>query len=185
MYNTYNIEFFASPDRKDIIINKIGIGYEILHPSNSEIINFLFDKIKELYPQAFNALMVLHPKDTAFYKFNVVSRFIRCNFFKIDNEPDIDEDGNFKLENVICPLKNSQYCCHYNIICNPKINTKLSKREAQVIKKLISSADYIDIANELDISLSTLNNHINNINKKLKTKSRADIINYAYKNNLI
>ena len=76
----------------------------------------------------------------------------------IDNEPNKDEDEN-------------------------KIN--LTKREKEIIQKIASELNNTQIADELNISLRTVETHRRNIMQKLDMKNVVSLIKYAVSNNLI
>ena len=61
----------------------------------------------------------------------------------------------------------------------------LSDREFQILKMIASGKSQTDIADELAISVSTVNTYRSRILDKLKLKSNSDLIRYAFKNNLI
>lgn len=58
----------------------------------------------------------------------------------------------------------------------------LSKRELQVLEKLVKGATYTDIANQLIISPLTVRSHMENIYRKLEVHNKANAINLALKN---
>lgn len=58
----------------------------------------------------------------------------------------------------------------------------LSKRELQVLEKLVKGATYTDIANQLTISPLTVRSHMENIYRKLEVHNKANAINLALKN---
>jgi len=53
----------------------------------------------------------------------------------------------------------------------------LSERESTIVALIEQGMTNKEIQNELSISLSTVKTHINNIFKKMKVKSRADLLN--------
>ena len=53
---------------------------------------------------------------------------------------------------------------------------KLTVRENEVLKQLISGLAYKEIANVLGISVTTVNDHIKNIYNKLQVNSKAELI---------
>jgi DNA-binding NarL/FixJ family response regulator len=66
-----------------------------------------------------------------------------------------------------------------------KPHERLSDREFQVMCMLASGNKKQIIANKLFISPNTINNHRNNILKKMDMKSNSDIARYAVQNKLI
>lgn len=61
----------------------------------------------------------------------------------------------------------------------------LTRRELQVVRKIAQGEKVPLISEDLNICITTVRNHINNIYHKLELHSRAEIVSYAYKNNLI
>lgn len=59
----------------------------------------------------------------------------------------------------------------------------LSPRESQILKLFCDGLTYREIGKKLFISHRTVETHKNNIMKKLKLKSRAEMIKYATRNN--
>lgn len=64
------------------------------------------------------------------------------------------------------------------------IQDLLSDREFQVMKMMASGKSQTDIANELSISTSTVNTYRSRILEKLNLHSNAELIHFAYRNNL-
>lgn len=60
----------------------------------------------------------------------------------------------------------------------------LSDREFQILKLIASGKSQTDIADELAISVSTVNTYRSRILEKLKLKSNSELIRYAFQNNL-
>lgn len=65
------------------------------------------------------------------------------------------------------------------------IQDLLSDREFQVMKMIASGKAQTEIANELAISVSTVNTYRGRILAKLNLTSNAELIHFAYQNNLI
>lgn len=68
------------------------------------------------------------------------------------------------------------------IDCEP---TDLSPREYEVLQLITKGYKTADIANELHVSVHTINSHRKNILKKLKLKSPAELIVYAMESGLV
>ncbi len=54
-----------------------------------------------------------------YYKYLKIQKMLKCNFSENNYEPDISNNGNFRLKIVHCPLGGE--CNDENIIYNPKI----------------------------------------------------------------
>jgi len=65
------------------------------------------------------------------------------------------------------------------------IQDLLSDREFQVMKMMAAGKSQTDIAIELSISVSTVNTYRSRILEKLNLKTNAELIHFAYQNNLI
>ena len=61
----------------------------------------------------------------------------------------------------------------------------LSDREFQVMKMMAAGKSQTEIAGELSIGVSTINTYRSRILEKLNLKSNAELIRFAYQNNLI
>lgn len=61
----------------------------------------------------------------------------------------------------------------------------LTKRETQIIKKIADELSNQEIAEELHISLRTVETHRRNIMQKLKVKSVVSLLKYAAQHNII
>jgi len=157
---------------------------EITDENHRSILRRVDNKVKEYYPKTYKSLCRIYGNQESMY-FPRAMRFLKCNFSAHDNKPDIDDDFNFELENVPCPLRGE--CTDQ--ICNPKLTTKLSSREIEIIKLHIEGYSQIEIGERLFISDRTAHNHFTNIYHKLGLtgKSSPDhlLINYAYKNHLV
>lgn len=68
---------------------------------------------------------------------------------------------------------------------NNKLHSRLSAREHQVFILLLQGRSQIEIAAELDVSGSTINNHVARIKEKLGVRSVPEIISYAHRVGLL
>ena len=55
-------------------------------------------------------------------------------------------------------------------------NTILTKRETEVINEILKGSTYKEIANELNISFNTVNDHIKKIYEKLNVNSKTELV---------
>jgi len=62
---------------------------------------------------------------------------------------------------------------------------KLTDREVSVLKLFSSGMTYKEIGSELNISPRTVETHKRNILAKLKINTTADMVKYAYRNNIL
>ena len=111
------------------------------------------------------------------YEFNIVSRFCRCNFGEYDaHTPDIDADGFFHFEEVKCPLRGE--CRMEGVICKPKLDSKLTDRELDIVELISKGLRAQEIADRLYISVKTVQRHRENIKAKLQLRSLAQVAAY-------
>lgn len=162
---------------------------EIVDESKRELVSYLYKRIYEDYPKAFDALSKIYNKSVkniTYYQWLVVRRFCKCNFCKLDmttcDVEDLKTDGGFHFEKVECPLRGE--CSHEGIICSPVFNTKLSPSEKRVMQLWYKGMDKQHIAEELFLSPETVRNHIKNSYLKLGIHDKADFIRFANNNNI-
>jgi DNA-binding NarL/FixJ family response regulator len=67
----------------------------------------------------------------------------------------------------------------------PTVNSKISKREIEVITLIAAGLGNREIADKLFISVRTVDAHRNHILQKLNIHSTAELVKYAIKNNLV
>jgi DNA-binding CsgD family transcriptional regulator len=175
------IEFSISENGMDILCRKEG-KYSILSESDTDLIDQMYCRIREDYTEAFDALMKIYQGAWQF-KWLCVRRFIKCNFARQDEIDDIQSDGRFVLEFVSCPLRGE--CQYDHIICCPKFNTNLTTREIEIIKLIVAGLEDEEIANKLFISYHTVCNHRRHVHSKLGTSSKAEIVDWAYRNKIV
>jgi DNA-binding CsgD family transcriptional regulator len=137
-------------------------------------------KIKTQYPEQYEELEKLIGREGCEY--GRVYQFFACNFSIKHGSSNIDDDGNFIFERVVCPIRHN---CKKGI-CLPPITGKLSERELQVIALFAKGFHEDEIGERLFISKSTVHNHITNIYQKLNLTGRnpdRQLIVYAFRNN--
>lgn len=173
-------EFFTSPCGSEIVV-KDKHGYRDLQEDDHLIIKQVYEFIKEKCPEAIVRLNELYSHN-ANYKWLSVKRFVKCNWGIKDEKTDLSENSyNFEL--VHCPLRGE--CFDEEIICQPKINSGLSKRELEIVQLIANGLTDKQIAYQLVISPRTAENHRKNILDKLGLHNKAEIVDFAHKNNLI
>lgn len=169
------IEFYNTPTG-EVYVKPADGGVFVLDENQEEIIQEMLVEIQEFFPSAFARLSQLYSVSSLnkrYFEFRMVHRFCRCNFGTYDTMSwDIDENGDWHFEQVVCPLRGE--CQDEGIICNPKMNTKLSERESEVAR-LLSHHTPEEISVELKLSIRTVYNHIQAIKMRLKLKTIAQI----------
>ena len=171
------VEFYNTPEG-DVMIHEYGSAVRRLEEKDVDDVRRILSKIMDLYPEAYKSLSELYTKGKAnriHYEFQIVSRFLRCNFGEYDSHrPDIDADGIFHFEEVKCPLRGE--CMYEGVICKPKIG-KLTEREREVAKYIADGIQAVDIAELMNISVNTVNKHRENIKVKLGTRNVIELAN--------
>ena len=159
---------------------------ERLDESKEDIITMLIERMMECYPEAYKALSECYQKsatNVSYYRFLIVRRFCKCNFGKLDTaELDCRPSCSFCFEKVQCPLRGE--CKHEGIICMPKFNTQLSKKELQVMRLVYEGCSNEQVAERLYLSPFTVKNHIKSVYAKLGIHEKSEFIQYANKNHL-
>lgn len=153
---------------------------------DTEVVKSILDRIRECYPDAYNALVENYKKasqNVPYYQWLMANRFCRCNFGELDSQKrDIDCNGAFNFEKVKCPLRGE--CKYEGVICSPKFSSKLSEAQLRVMKLLYEGYSAEQVADELFISVNTVANHRKTSYLKLGVNSIAEFIQYANRNNL-
>lgn len=178
-----NIEFYSAPAGN--VEMRDNNGVRTYKEEDIEITNEMFSRIESDYPEAFKALCEKYKgsrHNIPYFKYKVVRCFIRCNFGRYDNEDDIDTNGVFHFEYVACPQEGE--CPWYNIICNPKFNTNLSIREAEIMKLLLDGLGANDVAERLCLSVDTVKTHKRNAMQRVGVHSFSEFVDYAHRNKI-
>ncbi len=68
----------------------------------------------------------------------------------------------------------------FNVITKNNVNDLISKREKEVLELLSKGFLYKEIADKLNITLSTVKRHLNHIYQKLQVQNRTEAINKMY-----
>ncbi|MBA3696713.1 MAG: response regulator transcription factor [Methylotenera sp.] len=153
----------------DIIIMDISI------PSSDGIETFL--DTKQAYPKT--PLLIVNGSEELDYASNYLR--LGCNGY-ISKKYGVEEivEAIDVISNGIQYVKpeNLQKKA-LNALSNRKIHDSLSKRELQVFFKLVNGKSILSVANDLNISTSTVSVFRSKILKKMHFKNNADLILYA------
>ena len=172
------IEFYTCPDGSVNVKPADGAMY-VYDQSCRRLTEEMLMNIRDLFPKAFAALSELYAKserNREYFEYRIVHRFIRCNFGEYDALTyDISRGGIFNFEDVRCPLRGE--CLFEGVICKPSLQTVLSPREQEVAELLAEGLDAYEIGDELEISVNTVNNHLQHIKARLKVRRISQIIN--------
>lgn len=174
-----NIEFSDTP-RGEIEVRFLNQPTFIYEHKHTDLTESILNYLKDFYPKAYSSLCKIYAKysgNKLDYHYRIAHRFIRCNFGAHDSKLDIDQLGNFHFEEVKCPLKGE--CFDWEVICNPVFNTSLSERELEIMELFYRGIKPEQIAENLSISITTVDTHKRNALKKLSLHSLTDFIIYA------
>lgn len=178
-----NIEFYSAPAGNVEICDSEGV--RTYKEEDIDVTNVIFSRIESDYPGAFKALCdkyKVNRHNIPYFKYKVVRGFIRCNFGRYDNQDDVDSYGNFHFEYVACPQEGE--CPWYNVICNPKFNTKLSIRETEIMRLLVIGLGVDEVAGKLCLSIDTIRTHKRNAMQRVGVHSFSEFVDYAHRNKI-
>lgn len=106
-----------------------------------------------------------------------LKQFVRCRFGAFNNQGDLVDD-KLHAEYVDCEKRGT--CRHEGIICR----SELTARELQITRYIADDLADKQIADRLNISPFTVNNHRVNIERKLNLASKIGIARFACINQL-
>lgn len=113
-----------------------------------------------------------------------LERFAFCIYGAADHEADFDSAGNLKeTDNFICST-NCQ-CLKWNSKSINIEGNKLTIREIEIVSLLASDKPDKQIADQLDITESTLNTHKKHLFEKFNVNSKSGLITKAIQNKII
>lgn len=113
-----------------------------------------------------------------------IERFAFCIFGAADHEPDFCENGKLKeADNFIC--SNNCKCLKWNSKNISIDGNRLTPRELEIVTLLASDKPDKQIADELEISESTLNTHKKHLFEKFNVYSKSGLITKAITNKII
>lgn len=180
-----NVEFYNTPDG-EVSVKEHNKPVRTLSESDRDIIGYVLGIIRDRYPKAYARLMERYSKSSrnkVYYEYQVVHRFIRCNFGEYDQyNYDIDAFGVFRFEEVRCPLRGE--CPDECVICKPTLDSTLTTRELEVFRLLAAGLTTEDVATELSISIATIARHKENIKAKIGVKTIGQMVTYWHDNRM-
>lgn len=178
-----NIEFFKTPDGC-VMYKRQGVAVRELTEQDRDLVGTLLSLIRTRYPEAFAALSDIYSRserNRAWYEFQMVSRFIRCNLGDYDTQTlDVDGDGLLHFEQMKCPLMGAGDCRWEGTICSPTLSTGLTTRELELLPLLADGLQSWEIAERLSIAKVTVDHHRRNILAKLGLRSTVELAAYYH-----
>lgn len=179
-----NIEFNGLPDG-EVEVRQVEDNCFTLTPENRQFIQHFVEMLRLRRPRAYEALKKRYIKSKEnkfYYEFLICRGFIKCNFIVHDNRLDVDENGTFNPEFVMCPRMGE--CPDYGIVCNSQECSQLSSREIEILRLITKGYENTEIGDILYISPHTVHNHRNNMLRKLGMNNTAELVRYWFENNL-
>lgn len=181
----FSVEFYNTPDG-EVMVKEYEKALRVLSEEDRAFISDFLSVLHIRYPDAFKRLSEIYTtseRNVVYFEYRIVKRFVKCNFGEYDQfNYDIDIHGMFHFEEVRCPLRGE--CPHEGIICKPRLNTTLSSRELEVFSFIAKGYQAQEIADELSLSIATINRHRENIKAKIQVKSVPQMVAYWHSNNL-
>lgn len=169
-------EFHCSPDGC-VYFRQDGHEQKRLTKFETKIVDFLFNEIRSRFPESFARLGNLyHGK-----KFEMVDRFIRCNFGEQDYLSFDVENVVLNFEEVRCPLRG--ICENEGVVCKPKSTVPLSASENEIANLYLQGYSFNEIADVLGKNRQTVKAHLYRIKEKLGVKNCREIIKVLRMNN--
>lgn len=173
------IEFYNGPDGS-VNVKPFEEPMYVYDMGCKHITEELIVLIRDLYPSAFKALSEIYAKSERnkdYFEYKIVHRFIRCNFGEYDAlSYDVSATGSLNIEHVRCPLRGE--CLHEGVICKPVLQSTLTPREEEVAALIASGMSRQEVADEMAISVYTVNRHIANIKSRLHLHHTNQIISH-------
>jgi len=177
--------FDATPDM--VLAAECRNGNELLERLKTHIFDVV---ILDITMPGTDAFEVLEQIKSSYPKLPVIvftmnsDRSFALRMFKKGADAFINKESSPEL------LLQEQIELVMNHIADPKSNEnakhdRLSDREFQILCMLASGMKKTEIASNLSISKNTVNNHRNNIMKKMEFETTADLARYAVTNHLI
>lgn len=163
------LEFYVTPDGS-VYYKEPGKESRRLTKFNTDIIDFVNNRVKNYWPECYSTLSLLYKRDA----FRIADRFIRCNFGEHDYLSQDLDNGVMHFEEVRCPLRG--ICEHEGVICKPKSMIKLSKCEREIADLYLEGLTFTNIAERLGKNAQTVKVQLRRIKEKCGVKHCRDII---------
>lgn len=178
-----NVEFFTYGN--EVMVRTADGAVATLKPQDIDLINAMCDYMSAFYPKAYEVLCDEYKqsiRNQPYFRYRIVSRFVRCNFGDLDDIPDISQSMRCNFEYVPCPLRGE--CRLDGIVCHPEFNHQLSPAELQVMRLVYDGLTEEVIGERLKLSPHTIHTHVRNAYARLDIHSKAEFIRYAADNSL-
>lgn len=181
-----DVEYHVN-DKGEVLVTEMDERPYILNQTHRHIITSEIEYLNEEWPAALLALKKRYHnsiKNVMFFDFQIVRQWIRCHYGQYDGKLDIEQDGTRNFEHSYCPMRGECESCNLFEVCYPIRNTKLRKSEINVLRLIVAGLEEQQIADTLNISVSTVKNHRNNMLKRLDLHKTSQLIDYWHKNHM-
>jgi DNA-binding NarL/FixJ family response regulator len=168
---------FVSKNDVDILILDINLP----NKSGLEVLK----ELKIFKPEIKTLMLSMHPED----------RYaIRClkagawGYISKDSDLEIIINAVHKISQgrkYVSERLAEQMALEVDMISQKKLHKSLSDRELEVLLLFVNGKGQTDIAEQLNLSISTINTYRSRIFQKLNIKSIAELTRYAIENKLI
>lgn len=184
------VKVIAEAENVDLLIPLVRqnvpdlICFDVIHSGSTGIKPL--KKIRRLFPKT-PVLIIINANYADFLEEYIHIGIKGCVFSNAGSEELLTATNNLKAGNEYFPIE------VWKILKNAiqsrkstsKKSDKLTDREIAVLKLFTQGLTYKEIGLKLNISSRTVETHKNNILSKLKIHTIADMIKYAYHNELL
>lgn len=179
-------EFNTRPRGGEVEVRHYDEDIYVLNENHRDVVSPLYEEIRIRFPQAYEDLCLRYKESIQniwYFEFRVVCGFIKCNWGSFDNKWDIDDNGEWHFEFIICPLAGE--CKSEGRICNPTEKLVILDGEMRVLKLIGAGKRVIEIADELSLSPKTVENHTNSMFRKLGYHNKSQLVDYAHRKGIL
>jgi DNA-binding NarL/FixJ family response regulator len=133
-----------------------------------------------------NIELVARLSKQGYHGYELEKKWVDCRFGSFNAIPDIDIQNNqVNLEYHECSSRST--CPLSGIVCKLPSGPggELSHKEIETIKAIATGEPAKQAADRLGVSFNTIRAYLKSVHNKLNAHSRADVMNFAYRNNII
>jgi len=176
--NDNRIEFWADRKTKEVFFNKNG-----LTKSFTELPINIIEKLKIQYKQDYIAVAQLSQEYDNVY--DQLKAYVFCLFGALDTSADFENGEIQASENFLCKSGTQCQCLKWKTKSIKISGNVLTLREIEVLELIGKGFTVKEIANHLNISVSTVDTHKDHLNKKAGVQSTPELIIKATRQNAI
>lgn len=178
---------FNVDDKGNVLVHEMSERPYILNQTHRHIISSEMEYLGEEWPAALKALEKRYHnsiQNRMYFEFQIVRQWLKCHHGQYDGLLDIENDGTRNFEYSYCPQRGECQSCNLLEVCYPVRSTKLRKSEINVLRLIVAGLDESQMAETLNLSVTTVKNHRNNMLKRLDLHKTSQLIEYWHKNKL-